>query len=1269
MNQRIFVEKKSEFDVASQKILAELQEFTPLTNLKQYVVYDVFDAEEISWDKLLNVLLDSVADISHSQNPADLSISSFATEYLPGQYDQRADSAEQAIQLVTGNKPMIRTGKLFVFDKVNDDTLAELKNYLINSVDSREKNLDILIKPSIPQPENVPTIDGFVDLDESGLAALHKEWSFSFDLADLKFTQDYFKTENRNPTETELKVLDTYWSDHCRHTTFFTELKDITFEGDLANKIEEIFNRYLALRKELGREHKPISLMDIGTIAAKYLRANGKLDDLVITDEINACTIEIEVDVEGEKQAWYLLFKNETHNHPTEIEPFGGASTCVGGAIRDPLSGRAFVYQAMRVTGSADPREPIAETLEGKLPQKKITKTAAKGYSSYGNQIGLATSHVAELYDPGYKAKRMEVGYVAGAVPKDWVRREAPVTGDRVIMVGGKTGRDGVGGASGSSKVQDQTSINTLSAEVQKGDAVEERKIQRLFRKPDVTKLIKKCNDFGAGGVSVAIGEIADSLNINLDKLPTKYAGLNGTELAISESQERMAVVVEAKDVAKFIAHASQENLLAVEVAEVTDSGRMQIFWRGEMIVDLDRIFLDTAGTKKSMTTKVVSNQHAKVQSFNPLTTEQFKNELSQLNVASQKGLIENFDSHVGRTTVLMPLGGKHLKTPALASVNTIPVLNKSTDTVAISSWGFSTTIANENPFLMGAYAVVESLANLVASGGNHKNARLSFQEYFERLGADSEKWGKPLQALLGALEAQLEFETAAIGGKDSMSGTFENISVPPTLISFACAVGELKNIISPEIKKAGNYLYLAKHEPLASGIPNYDQLNKVYKDVHHHISNGTIVSAQTIKEGGLATSVFKMMVGNGIGANINYDLDCFASQIGSLILESTTELEGYALLGKTEGNSLTVNGDKFSTSELLAAWEGTLEQIFPSKVVRGDTNKNDSGDANKNDSGDTNKNDTNKNANEPVRDPTNSAYSTVRESIKIASDIVRGDTNKYDTNKYDTNKYPRVFIPIFPGTNCEYETEHVFVDAGADVHTALFRNYSEEAISESISAFVTELEAANILMIPGGFSAGDEPDGSAKYIVSVLKNPEVKEAVHGLIARGGLVLGICNGFQALVKSGLLPYGEIRDVDETSATMTFNSIGRHISQTAHVEVVSDKSPWLQGMQGMKYIVPFSHGEGRFYANDAMVKDLAANGQIATQYIDFEGNVALDMPYNPNGSVHGIEGITDATGQIYGRMGHPERFRKGLMKNIPEMEFMDIFKNGVEWFKG
>ncbi len=1223
MDQRIFVEKKSAFDVESKKVLRELQEFASITQLKQYVIYDVFDADENTWGKLSKVLLDSVADIAHGQNPVDSSLTSFAVEYLPGQYDQRADSAEQAIQLVTGTKPMIRTGKLFEFDQVNDSSLQEIKDYLINSVDSQQKDLAVLVKPNIPKPEDVPTVDGFIDLDENALADLHREWSFSFDLADLKFTQDYFKTENRNPTETELKVLDTYWSDHCRHTTFFTELKDITFEGDLANKIEEIFNRYLALRKELGREHKPISLMDIGTIAAKYLRANGKLDDLVITDEINACTIEIEVDVEGEKQDWYLLFKNETHNHPTEIEPFGGASTCVGGAIRDPLSGRAFVYQAMRVTGSADPRERIADTLEGKLPQKKITKTAAKGYSSYGNQIGLATSHIAEVYDQGYKAKRMEVGYVAGAVPKDWVRREAPVTGDRVIMVGGKTGRDGVGGASGSSKVQDETSINTLSAEVQKGDAVEERKIQRLFRKPEVTRLIKKCNDFGAGGVSVAIGEIADSLNINLDKLPTKYAGLNGTELAISESQERMAVVVEAKDVATFVEYASQENLLAVEVAEVTDSGRMQIFWRGEMIVDLDREFLDTAGTQKSMTAKVFSEQYAKTQALTPLTTEQFKKELSNLNVASQKGLIENFDSHVGRTTVLMPLGGKYLRTPALASVNTIPVLNKSTSTCAISTWGFSTAIANENPFLMGAYAVVESLANLVASGGNHKNARLSFQEYFERLGGDAEKWGKPLQALLGALEAQLEFETAAIGGKDSMSGTFEEISVPPTLISFACAVGDASHIISPEIKSAGNYLYLAKHNAQSTGVPNYDQLNQVYAEVHQHIKKGTIVSAQTIKEGGLASALFKMMVGNGIGADINYGLDCFTSQIGSLILESTTKLEGYELLGKTEGDSLIINGEKFNTEELLAAWEGTLEPIFPSTTQKSDARvqKSDAG---------------------------------------VQKSVDRSQTLEVET--------PRVFIPIFPGTNCEYETEHVFVDTGADVHTALFRNYSEEAIAESISSFVTELNAANILMIPGGFSAGDEPDGSAKYIVSVLKNPEVKEAVHSLIARGGLVLGICNGFQALVKSGLLPYGEIRDLDESSATMTFNSIGRHISQTAQVEVKSAMSPWLAGMQGKKYIVPFSHGEGRFYATDDMVKELAANGQIATQYVDFDGNVALDMPYNPNGSVHGIEGITDATGQIYGRMGHPERYRKGLMKNIPEMEFMDIFKNGVVWFK-
>lgn len=1220
MNRRIFVEKKPAFDVESQKILAELQEFIPLTTLKLCVIYDVFDAKETSWEQTKRVLLDSVADIAHYEIPSKERSSSFAMEYLPGQYDQRADSAEQAIQLVTGHKPTIRTGKYFVFNEVSSQDLAKIKKYLINTVDSQEKRLDVLELPEIPQPEKVASIDGFTALTKDELQSFHADWSFSFDLDDLKFIQTYFQKEGRNPTETELKVLDTYWSDHCRHTTFFTELKDIQFAGDLANKLEEVFNRYLSLRKELGREHKPISLMDIGTIAAKYLRANGKLDDLVITDEINACTIEIEVDVEGEKQDWYLLFKNETHNHPTEIEPFGGASTCVGGAIRDPLSGRAFVYQAMRVTGSANPLERIEDTLDGKLPQKKITKTAAKGYSSYGNQIGLATSHIAEVYDEGYKAKRMEVGYVAGAVPKDWVRREKPLPGDRVIMVGGKTGRDGVGGATGSSKVHDETSINTLSAEVQKGDAVEERKIQRLFRKPEVTRLIKKCNDFGAGGVSVAIGEIADSLHINLDKLPTKYAGLNGTELAISESQERMAVVVEAKDVSAFIEHAAQENLLAVEVAQVTDSGRMQIFWRGDKVVDLDREFLDTAGTLKTVTAQSVSEHGSEAQEDTPLTLEQFKKTLADLNVASQKGLIENFDSHVGRTTVLMPLGGKRLKTPALASVNTIPVLNKRTTTAAISTWGYSTALANKSPFLMGAYAVVESLAKVVASGGKHKNVRLSFQEYFERLGNDPVKWGKPLQALLGALEAQLEFETAAIGGKDSMSGTFENLHVPPTLISFACAVGDSKNIISPEFKEEGNYIYLLEHQPQTNGVPNYDQLNVEYARLYSLITEGKVVSAQTIKEGGLAAAIFKMAVGNEIGANISYTNDCFKPQIGSLIIESNVELNGFEFLGKTQGKNLVVNSQEFNLAELEAAWEGTLEPIFPSK-----------------------------------------------KSSQLLQKVAAKDGNE-KLSKPSVSGKPNVFIPIFPGTNCEYETEHVFVEAGGDVQTALFRNFSEDAIAASIETFTNQINKAQIVMIPGGFSAGDEPDGSAKYIVSVLKNPQIKDAIHALLKRGGLMLGICNGFQALVKSGLLPYGEIRDLDESSATMTFNSIGRHISQTAQVQVKSDMSPWLKGMLGKKYIVPFSHGEGRFYASDEMVAELAANGQIATQYVDFEGNVALDMPFNPNGSVYGIEGITDASGQIYGRMGHPERYRDGLMKNIPEIAFMDIFKNGVEWFK-
>ncbi len=1216
MNYRIFVEKRPQFDIESDNFLKELQTFTSLKSLKIYHIYDLFNLSEKQYEMALTAIIDEVTDVVHTQFPSSENQNHFAIEFLPGQFDQRAYSAEQCISLVTHTSGhQVMTGKLWSLHSCTPEELQKIKNYLINPVDSREKNLSKLELPEIPKPNPVPTVAGFTQMSEPELKKMYQDWDFAFGLDDLQFIQSYFQKEKRNPTETELKVLDTYWSDHCRHTTFMTELEEINFEGDMARTIKQVFQRYLSIRKELNREHKPISLMDMGTIAAKYFRAKGKLNDWVISDEINACTIEVEVEVEGKKEDWYLLFKNETHNHPTEIEPFGGASTCVGGAIRDPLSGRAFVYQAMRISGSGNPLQKWEDTLAGKLPQKKITQQAAKGFSSYGNQIGLATSHIAEIYDPGYIAKRMEVGFVAGAVPKDWVRREAPQKGDVIIVVGGKTGRDGVGGATGSSKVQDEDAIEELGSEVQKGDAVEERKIQRLFRKKEVTQLIKKCNDFGAGGVSVAIGEIADSLLVDLNKLPTKYAGLNGTELAISESQERMAVVVQEKDADQFIQLAEEENVGAVKVAEVTDSGRMQMTWNGEILVDLDREFLNSAGIIKKIKPTVSSTTSGMNIKSLALHQKNYEAQLSKLSVCAQKGLIENFDSHVGQSTVLMPLGGKYQMTPALASVHTLPVLNQNTSSVSIATWGFSTYYANRNPFLMGSYAVVESLAKFVASGGNYQKARLSFQEYFERLNEDSIKWGQPIQAVLGALEAQLEFETPAIGGKDSMSGTYKDIHVPPTLISFACGMGELDQIISPEFKKSGNYIYYFKHECQKKCLPNYTQLKENFQRIHTLIKRNKVVSVQTISEGGMAVALFKMGLGNRLGFEIQTEEALFDFQMGSMILESTEPLDDFIELGKVKSEErISINGETFDWQALEKAYSGTLSSIFPEK--------------------------------------TNATH--IAKPLELKS--------KVSTLQVKKIAKPETFIPIFPGTNCEFETEKVWRETGTKVQTQLFVNSSEKAIEESVGKFVKAIESAQIINIPGGFSAGDEPDGSAKYIVAVLNNPLIKEAIHSFIQRGGLMLGICNGFQALVKSGLLPYGEIRELNTDSPTLTFNSIGRHISQMAHVKVVSEQSPWLSGMLGQEYCIPFSHGEGRFYAPDTEIQRLARLGQIATQYCYPQGKVALDMPFNPNGSTFGIEGITDPSGQIYGRMGHPERYRKGLMRNIPEVEFMNIFTN-------
>ena len=1229
MKKRIFVEKKGIFDVESPKILTEIKSILPkVENVKVYNIYDVFGLSESDFSKTVgSVFADPVTDIIHIENPAQEHY--FATEFLPGQYDQRADSAEQCISLLTGtDNAAVRSGKLIEIKGISSADLDKVKGLLINKVESREKDLSKLEIPAQEKPTPVIVHEGFIGFNEAELEQFYKQHGFAFGFDDLLFIQNYFQSEKRNPTETELKVLDTYWSDHCRHTTFETELKDIQFKGEFKETLDKIFADYLDKRKFLGREAKPISLMDLATVCARYFHKTGKLENLVVSDEINACTIEIEAEFDGKKEPWYLLFKNETHNHPTEIEPFGGASTCLGGAIRDPLSGRAFVYQAMRLSGAADVLEPVSATLQGKLPQRTITKQAANGYSSYGNQIGLATTMVNEIYHEGYRAKRMEVGFVVGAVPKTWVKREKPQNGDIVILLGGATGRDGVGGATGSSKEQDETSIHTLSTEVQKGNAVEERKIQRLFRNPEVTTLIKKSNDFGAGGVSVAIGEIADSLEIDLDILPLKYEGLNGTELAISESQERIAVVVDAKDKDQFIHFCERENIKAVEVAKVTDSGRMQMFWEGSKIVDLSREFLNSNGCAKSQNAEISHLQKLENQPeiFNE---ENFIRILLDKNTASQKGLLEMFDSSVGATTVAMPLGGKHQITEMEGSVQTLPVLNaKNVETVSLAAWGFDAEISSQNSLIGVADAVVESVAKIVAMGGDYRKIRLSFQEYFEKLGQNPEKWGKPLASLLGAYDAQMNFGLAAIGGKDSMSGTYQNLNVPPTLISFACADGQKKHIISPEFKQAGNNIYYFYHQNKENGLPDYETLKEVFDFVHQQIKAGNIVSVKTIKDGGAAVSLAKMCFGNHLGAEVELaESQILEKNIGGFIIESKTELAHSQIykIGKvTEGKTLVINKKAFDLGKLLSAYTQTFENLFPTA--------------------------------EPDR-------------IEINIDEKLNSTSPKNIiiKKHNIAK-PRVFAPIFPGTNCEYETQNAFRKEGAEVTSLPLINLTKSLLEESIEAWTKEIDQSQILVFSGGFSAGDEPDGSAKFIVNVLKNEQMKSAVHRLLERDGMILGICNGFQALVKSGLLPYGEIRDLDGNSPTLAHNAIGRHISQMVDVKVVNDDSPWLKGMKNEVYTIPISHGEGRFMASEEVLTELYKNGQIATQYIDFEGKIAHGMPYNPNNSLFGIEGITSRSGKIFGRMGHPERFAEGLLKNIPTANYHNIFRNGVEYFK-
>lgn len=1231
-NKRIFVEKRGIFDVESPKIFDEVKAVVPtVQQVKVYNVYDIFALNEGEFEKVVNsTFVDPVTDILHEENPAKGIY--FAMEFLPGQYDQRADSAQQCIALLTENeKSKVRSGKLIEFEGVSESDLVKIKDLLINKVESQEKDLSILDIPAEETPSKVIIHENFISFDDAQLENFYNSHGFALGLDDLKFIQEYFKSEQRNPTETELRVLDTYWSDHCRHTTFETELSNIEFEGQFKHTLETIFNDYIEKRKFLGRELKPISLMDLATVCARYFHKTGNLENLVVSDEINACTIQIEAEYDGKKEPWYLLFKNETHNHPTEIEPFGGASTCLGGAIRDPLSGRSFVFQAMRLTGAADVLEPVDKTLPGKLPQKTITKQAANGYSSYGNQIGLATTMVSEIYDEGYKAKRMEVGFVAGAVPVDWVRREKPEAGDSVIILGGATGRDGVGGASGSSKEQDETSIHTMSSEVQKGNAVEERKIQRLFRNPDVTRLIKKSNDFGAGGVSVAIGEIADSLEVNLDVLPLKYEGLNGTELAISESQERMAVVVDPKDKEQFIKFCEAENIVAVEVAKVTDSGRMQMFWKGDKIVDLSRAFLDTNGCSKSQEVKITHLNEVKEETpaFNE---ENLLKILSDKNVASQKGLLEMFDSSIGATTVAMPLGGKYQQTLMEGSVQMLPVLGaKDVETVSLASWGFDAEISKQNSLLGAAYAVVESVAKIVAMGGDYKNIRLSFQEYFEKLGQNPEKWGKPLASLLGAYDAQMNLGLAAIGGKDSMSGTYQDLNVPPTLISFACANGEKKNVISPEFKNAGNKVYFFNHIAQENGLPDYDALKTVFELIFENIKAGKIVSVKTVKEGGVAVALAKMSFGNRLGADISTPLNVtnslLAKNIGSLIIESKEELSSVnlQLIGEVkDSNVLKINDAEFAIEKLLAANTNTFENLFPT---------------------------------------------IEKEKLTVEIDEKLNSINPRNIIiKKHGIAQPKVFAPVFPGTNCEYDTLNAFAKEGAVTSSLPLININHQLLDESIDAWVKEIKTSQILAFSGGFSAGDEPDGSAKFIVNVLKNEKMRNAVHELLDRDGMIIGICNGFQALVKSGLLPYGRIKDLDENSPTLAHNAIRRHISQMVNVRVVNDESPWLKGMKDQVFTIPISHGEGRFMASEGEIQKLYESGQIATQYLDLEGNIAHGMPFNPNNSLFGIEGITSPDGKIFGRMGHPERFADGLMKNIPTANYHNIFKNGVEYFK-
>ena len=1246
---RIYVEKKAPYAVRAKELKEEVRQYLGITALRDVRVLIRYDVENLSdatyKQALMTVFSEPPVDNCYEESfTMDPDAFCFSVEYLPGQFDQRADSAEQCVKLLNEKEdPVIRSATTYVFEgEINEEDRRRIKEYCINPVDSRETNEkkpETLVQ-KFDEPADVAIFDGFQSMPEDELKKLYDSLNLAMTFKDFLHIQKYFAgEEKRDPSVTEIRVLDTYWSDHCRHTTFLTELKNVSFdEGYYKKPIEETYQEYYAAHKEMfaGRDDKFVSLMDIALLAMRQLKKAGKLDDMEESDEINACSIVVPVEIDGKEEEWLVFFKNETHNHPTEIEPFGGAATCLGGAIRDPLSGRGYVYQAMRVTGAADPTVSMKDTLPGKLPQRKITTGAAHGYSSYGNQIGLATGLVNEVYHPNYVAKRMEIGAVMGAAPRRNVIRENSDPGDIIILLGGRTGRDGIGGATGSSKAHTTKSIDVCGAEVQKGNAPTERKIQRLFRREEVSSIIKKCNDFGAGGVSVAIGELADGLEVNLDKVPKKYAGLDGTELAISESQERMAVVVAKADVDRMLGFAAEENLEAVVVAEVTESPRLVLKWRGKTIVDISRAFLDTNGAHQETDVEVTMPDQDKNYFNEKKDAHDLKrawlDTLRDLNVCSQKGLVEMFDSSIGASTVTMPYGGKTQHTPIQTMIAKFPVLEGKCDTVTMMSYGMDPYLTSWSPYHGAVYAVISSVAKIVAAGGDYSKIRFTFQEYFRRLGTDPKRWGEPMAALLGAYDAQMKLGLPSIGGKDSMSGSFNDIDVPPTLCSFAVDVATLQDVVSPELKQPGNVLVKFDIEKDEYDLPVYSQLMSLYAAITELIHRKKIASAYAVGFGGICEAVSKMAFGNELGVTMNDSLsidELFAKDYGSIIVEMTPEdfaelkIAGKQIGTVTEQPNFVAGTTSIYMKEAYEAWTGRLEEVFPTR-------------------------------------------SGVEQ--KVLEDTLYDAKQVYTAQRKLAK--PKVFIPVFPGTNCEYDTTKAFEQAGAEVETLVFKNMTESQIVESVNAFEKAIRESQILMFSGGFSAGDEPDGSAKFIASIFRNPKIMDAVHDLLQqRDGLALGICNGFQALIKLGLVPYGEIKPQTADAPTLTTNSIGRHISKSVYTKVVTNKSPWLMRAElGGVYAIPASHGEGRFVAPENVIRDLFANGQVATRYVDLQGNPTMDEEFNPNGSYAAIEGITSPDGRVLGKMAHSERIGEGVAVNIYGNQNQHIFESGVSYFK-